>query len=100
MFNTIRTDRAHRTSRWGFILRPSPAAPLLLLASLLTFHVRAEDQFTLAVIPDSQQEVLRADDHRLQNRMEWLVTQRESLNLKMVLHVGDLLNWDTPDHIQ
>jgi hypothetical protein len=74
--------------------------PGLLLVSLSILCVRGEDQFTLAVIPDSQQQVLRPDDDRLQKSLEWLVANRQSLNLKMVLHVGDLLNWDTPDHAQ
>ena len=72
----------------------------LLLVSLWTLCARGEEKFTLAVIPDSQQEVLKPEDDRLQKRMEWIATNRETLNLKMVLHVGDLLNWDTPDHIQ
>ena len=76
------------------------AAISLLLFGLVVWNVRAQGKFTLAVIPDSQQEVLRADDDRLAKRMEWLATNREALNLKMVLHVGDLLNWDTLDHIQ
>jgi DNA repair exonuclease SbcCD nuclease subunit len=59
-----------------------------------------ESRFTLVVIPDAQQEVLRADDSRLADRMAWLVENREKLNLKLVMQVGDLLNWDTPDHVQ
>jgi hypothetical protein len=59
-----------------------------------------DTRFTIAVIPDSQQEVLRAEDNRLPNRLEWLASNREKLNLRMVLHVGDLMNWDTPDHTQ
>jgi hypothetical protein len=72
----------------------------LLLASLWMVCARAEEKFCLAIIPDSQQEVLKPSDDRLQKRLEWLVVNRETLNLKMVLHVGDLMNWDTPDHIQ
>ena len=72
----------------------------LLFFSLLTSHAAGEDKFTLAVIPDSQQEVLKPDDDRLPKRLEWIVANREALNLKMVLHVGDMMNWDTPDHIQ
>jgi hypothetical protein len=72
----------------------------LLLGVWFALAASAEDKFTLAVIPDSQQEVLQEGDARLQNRLEWLVKQRRSLNLKMVLHVGDLMNWDTPDHLQ
>ena len=72
----------------------------VVVGSLCAAAVPQEDKFTIAVIPDSQQEVLQAGDNRLENRLEWLVKHREDLNLKMVLHVGDLMNWDTPDHIQ
>ncbi len=72
----------------------------LLLLSLVTFCTHGEEKFTLAIVPDSQQEVLKEGDDRLQKRMEWIVANRKTLNIKMVLHVGDLMNWDTPDHIQ
>ena len=71
-----------------------------LALALLMLSARAQEKFTLAVIPDSQQEVLKPDDDRLANRLQWLAAHRQELNLAMVLHVGDLHNWDTPDHIQ
>ena len=83
-----------------------PSRPLLmvyvgvLVLGLLTPCARAQEKFTLAVIPDSQQEVMKDDDARLANRLQWLVAHRKELNLAMVLHVGDMVNWDTPDHIQ
>lgn len=75
---------------------------LLVVSLLLTFaaSVRAQDTFTLAIIPDTQQEVLKDDDTRLANRFQWLVDHRKELNLKMVMQTGDFLNWDTPDHDQ
>jgi len=72
----------------------------LLCGSSLVLAAPQEDKFTIAVIPDSQQEVLKEGDTRLENRQQWLSMNRKELNLKMVLHVGDLMNWDTPDHIQ
>ena len=75
----------------------------LLLAYLLVSlagRASAEDSFTIAVAPDLQQEVLDAKDTRLANRFQWLVANRQALNLKCVLQVGDLMNWDTADHIQ
>jgi DNA repair exonuclease SbcCD nuclease subunit len=78
-----------------------PRLSRALLCLLLPLAARAaESTFTIAVIPDAQQEVLDARDTRLANRFEWLVQNRKDLNLKMVMQVGDLLNWDTPDHIQ
>lgn len=54
--------------------------------------------FTLAVIPDTQQDVFGSD--RLTNRAQWLVQQRDALDLEFVMHTGDVVNWDTPDHAQ
>lgn len=48
--------------------------------------------FTLAVLPDTQQEVLGSDP-RMRQRSEWLVAQRERLDLRFVTHVGDVVNW-------
>lgn len=70
----------------------------LLFASLA--GLAGETTFALAVIPDAQQEVLDAKDTRLADRMQWLVDNREKLNLKLVMQVGDLHNWDTPNHFQ
>jgi len=71
-----------------------------LLLALAASSIAGADTFTLAVIPDTQQEVLRATDTRFADRLQWLVDNREILNLKMVLQVGDMQNWDTPDHVQ
>ncbi|MFN8196989.1 MAG: metallophosphoesterase [Nakamurella multipartita] len=59
----------------------------------------APGAFSLAVIPDTQQEVFGADT-RFANRTQWLVDNRAALNLAFVLHTGDVVNWDTADHAQ
>ena len=51
-------------------------------------------------MPDTQQEVLKAGDTRFRNRTEWLVKNRQQLDLRWVAHTGDVVNWDTPDHSQ
>lgn len=55
--------------------------------------------FTIAVIPDTQNEVFGAD-RRFADRTQWLVANRSVLNLAFVVHTGDMVNWDTPDHAQ
>ncbi|MCC6680762.1 MAG: metallophosphoesterase [Phycisphaeraceae bacterium] len=57
------------------------------------------DVFTLAIVPDTQQETVSTSG-RFNNRTQWLADHKDTLNLKMVLQVGDMMNWDTPDHIQ
>ena len=59
----------------------------------------APGAFSIAVIPDTQNEVLGADQ-RFANRTQWLVNNRSALNLAFVLHTGDMMNWDTADHAQ
>lgn len=56
--------------------------------------------FTIAVVPDTQQEVLSATDTRFAERTQWLVDNRASLSLAYVVHTGDLVNWDTENHEQ
>lgn len=56
--------------------------------------------FSFAVMPDTQQEVLRANDSRFLNRTTWLARQKSALDLRWVTHSGDVVNWDTPDHSQ
>lgn len=59
----------------------------------------SEAPFTIAVIPDTQNEVF-GNDNRFTNRTQWLRDNRTDLNLKYVIHTGDMMNWDTPDHAQ
>lgn len=59
-----------------------------------------DETFSFAVMPDTQQEVLRANDSRFLNRTTWLADQQSELDLRWVTHTGDVVNWDTPDHSQ
>ena len=60
----------------------------------------AGSAFTIAVIPDTQQEVLSGTDTRFAERTQWLVDNRAALSLAYVAHTGDMVNWDTPGHEQ
>jgi hypothetical protein len=73
---------------------------LLLLVWLLAGAAWAGNSFTIAVVPDTQLEVLDGKDTRLANRFQWLIAHRAALNLQCVLQSGDLVNWDTADHFQ
>ncbi len=54
--------------------------------------------FTIAVIPDTQQETKTPGDPRFLDRSRWLVANRDRLKLAFVTHTGDVTDWDTPDH--
>lgn len=78
-------------SRIGFIA--------FLLVNLCTTHVAIAQKFTIAIFPDSQYAV----SHKpflLTKQMQWLAAKKDSLNLPIVLHVGDIVNYDTIAHFQ
>ncbi|NHB84216.1 hypothetical protein G7085_05145 [Tessaracoccus sp. HDW20] len=53
----------------------------------------ANESFTVAVIPDTQQETWNDSDTRFAERSAWLVNNAAKLNLKYVTHVGDVVDW-------
>ena len=58
-----------------------------------------DTKFTLVVIPDTQNEVV-SNSTLIDHRMQWLATNKSALDIRFVMQTGDLMNWDTPDHIQ
>ncbi|SEJ16194.1 Calcineurin-like phosphoesterase [Dyadobacter sp. SG02] len=54
-------------------------------------------KFTIPVFPDTQTEVSSKHDMYF-SRFKWVLSHRDSLNIPMVLHVGDLVNFDNYDH--
>ena len=61
----------------------------LLIGGLLIRPVHGEDSFTLAILPDVQMETAGP---RFEDRLTWLVENRNALNLKLMLQCGDLVN--------
>lgn len=78
----------------------------LLMKSILKFlllfvYVGAinsyAQKFTLPVFPDTQSEVGAKHD-MFNSRIEWLIKNKDSLRVPMVLHVGDVVDFDNYDH--
>ncbi|MGN9777078.1 metallophosphoesterase [Micromonospora sp. H33] len=59
-----------------------------------------DTRFAFAVVPDTQEEVLSAGDRRFRQRSDWLVANRSALDLRFATHIGDVVNFDTSDHVQ
>lgn len=58
-----------------------------------------ETAFTFGVIPDTQVEVHAASNYpRFTNRIQWIVNNKTSQNIKYVWQVGDLQDWDDATH--
>jgi hypothetical protein len=71
---------------------PTPTAP-----------PEADDlKFSIAVIPDTQDEVSSSTGTRFANRVSWLVDNRASLDLRYAVQIGDLSSWGSvaPEQFQ
>ncbi|OMH32516.1 hypothetical protein BGP79_08540 [Tersicoccus sp. Bi-70] len=58
----------------------------------------ADTTFSIAVYPDTQQEV--GSSGRFLERTNWLLANRTKLDLRYVLHTGDVVNWGDKDPAQ
>jgi 3',5'-cyclic AMP phosphodiesterase CpdA len=59
-----------------------------------------DTRFSFAVYPDTQEEVYSNHNGRFRQRSQWLADHRPQLDLRFMVHTGDIVNWDTPDHGQ
>ncbi|MGO4956012.1 metallophosphoesterase [Luteococcus sp. Sow4_B9] len=92
------TQEAEPTRAPEPVTAPAPApAPAPALGD-----ADADGRFGFAVIPDVQDETTNAGAPRTVARNKWLVQRKGAadLDLRAVLQVGDLVNWDTPTHDQ
>jgi hypothetical protein len=71
--------------------------PVSLAVALIVYCGASAQRFTLAVYPDTQIEV-RANNKMFFDRFDWIVQKRDSLNIPMVLGVGDLVDFDNYNH--
>ncbi|WP_083423378.1 metallophosphoesterase [Stigmatella aurantiaca] len=58
----------------------------------------SDTQFTLVVIPDTQQEIVYRPE-LFTNRVQWLASNKGALDIRFVTHTGDMVDWDTSDHL-
>ena len=82
-------DGASRIAR----LLKTSAALLLLITCQPAFG----GKFLIPVLPDTQCEV-SANPAMFTSQLNWIVANRAASNIAFVLHVGDIINWDTADH--
>ena len=66
----------------------------LLVFATLASHAQ---KFTIPVLPDTQNEVADRQEMFL-SRFSWIVEMKDSLNIPIVLHVGDIVNYDNQHH--
>lgn len=66
--------------------------PLIIAISL--FVSCSPKVFTIPVLPDTQESVTREHD-KFYSQLKWIARAKDSLKIPIVLHVGDLVNFDT-----
>lgn len=52
-----------------------------------------DTKFSVAVIPDTQNEMTNPADTRFKNRATWLAENKSALDLRYAIQIGDLTNW-------
>ncbi|HEX7756186.1 MAG TPA: metallophosphoesterase [Niabella sp.] len=61
---------------------------------IVSIYSCAPSKFTIPVLPDTQEAVTRRHD-LFNAQLHWIVKAKDSLRIPIVLHVGDLVNFDT-----
>ncbi len=59
-----------------------------------------DTEFSFAAYPDTQRECWTGRDTRFLGRSQWLVQNKDALDLRFATHSGDMVDWDTPQHDQ
>ena len=72
---------------------------LALSVGVLGSLTASAQKFTIPVFPDTQNEVGGNKDMFF-SQIKWIADKRDSLNVPIVLHVGDLVNFDNFDHYE
>lgn len=67
---------------------------IIIATILIVLNSCAPSKFTIPVIPDTQEAVTRRHE-MFYSQMDWLARVKDSLKTPIVLHVGDLVNFDT-----
>ena len=71
---------------------------LVTLCLLFSFQLSFAQKFVIPVLPDTQNEI-SGQPEMFTSQMNWIANNHKKLNIPIVLHVGDIINWQTPDQI-
>lgn len=64
------------------------------------YELRSEDNYTFAFLPDTQN-TIKFTPEVSDTATQWLIDNRDAINLKGLMHVGDLVeNWDSTEQWQ
>ena len=72
---------------------------LLLVVPLLIIQSVHAQKFVIGILPDTQVEI-NTKPEMFMSQMNWLAAKRDSLNMSIVLHVGDIVDYNNMIHYQ
>jgi hypothetical protein len=75
-----------------------PGTFLATLCMLFAFQFISAQKFVIPVLPDTQNEI-SGQLKMFTSQMNWIANNNKKLNISIVLHVGDIINWQTPDQM-
>jgi len=70
---------------------------ILISFQLIIIQSLSAQKFVIPILPDTQVEVNAAPE-MFMSQMHWIADKKDSLNFPFVLHVGDLVDFNNPDH--
>lgn len=70
---------------------------VFLFTQLCLSQVVLAQKFVLAILPDTQVEV-NAKPEMFTSQMQWIANKKDSLNIPFVLHVGDMVDYNSGEH--
>ena len=79
------------------IFRKNTIIILIVLLQLSFGSSSCTQKFTIPVLPDTQKEI-NYKPEMFTSQMEWLASHKDSLKIPIVLHVGDVVDFDNHDH--
>jgi hypothetical protein len=68
-----------------------------IVSMLLAAWSAPAEKFLIPVLPDTQRAV-NEKPAMFESQIDWIVANKSASNIAFVLHVGDIVDWDTPDH--
>ena len=71
----------------------------MLILSLILIQVVQAQKFVIGILPDTQVEV-NTKPEMFMSQMNWLAAKRDSLNMSIVLHVGDIVDFNNVIHYE
>ena len=79
-----------------FIIKQKSKFHLITLSLFISFQFTYAQKFVIPILPDTQYEI--SDNQAMfTSQINWIANNKILLNIPIVLHVGDIINWQTPD---